>query len=437
MSLLDKVFGTADQTAALGLLGARMMSGDTARGFGEASGLLYSADDRKLKRSLLEAQIAETMAQADERKTIAAQRQAEAARQAGIQAGLPGLFQRPGLTGGEARPQAFAGTDVPMFSAPMGVAPMRATPGGFDMQRALTELRMKPEEAKAYAEAAQFGRPKVARTVEVDDGRGGKATMQLDEYGQPVGSSLPGYVAPVQVDRGGGFEFVKPVAGLNVSKTGNPFSDLLVSDGQGGVRQNSPLIAAKRSIAAAGASTFNMDSLGLKPKDRFEMEDKLRADYIKATGTDQAIVGTAADIANILQQPGSLKDQAAIYKFAKALDPDGAVREADYAAIVKTAGGTEYLLTLANKALTGEQLSPKQRTEMASVTAAMAKVAQQRIARQQATYAQRAKMYNLTPENVFAAPPAGPPQKTVKRTGKAPDGRKVVEYSDGSIDYAD
>jgi hypothetical protein len=157
-----------------------------------------------------------------------------------------------------------------------------------------------------------------------------------------------------------------------------------------------------RKRAGATNLSVNTDNLGLKPKERFEMEDKLRNDYVKATGDDQAIMTTAADIKNILAQPGSLKDQAAIYKFAKALDPQGAVREADYAAIVKTAGGLEYLQNLANKALTGEQLSPGQRKQMADVTAAMARVAEQRIGRQQKTYGSRAKMYNLTPENVFS-----------------------------------
>jgi hypothetical protein len=155
--------------------------------------------------------------------------------------------------------------------------------------------------------------------------------------------------------------------------------------------------------AGAASTTVQMDNLGLKPKDRFEMEDKLRGDYSKATGDDQAIMTTAADIKNILAQNGALKDQAAIYKFAKALDPQGAVREADYAAIVKTAGGLDYVTNLVNKALTGEQLSPKQRKEMENVTGAMARVAEQRIGRQQQNYGKRAKMYNLTPENVFSA----------------------------------
>jgi len=150
--------------------------------------------------------------------------------------------------------------------------------------------------------------------------------------------------------------------------------------------------------------TVTPDNLGLKPKDRFEMEQRLGADYSAVTKQDSGIVSTAQDIRNILQQGGALKDQAAIYKFAKALDPDGAVREADYAAIVKTAGGLDYVKALFNKALTGEQLSPKQRTEMTNLTNAMANVAQQRIAKAQARFTSNAKLYNLNPENVFQVP---------------------------------
>lgn len=43
-----------------------------------------------------------------------------------------------------------------------------------------------------------------------------------------------------------------------VQKSGNPFKDLLVSDGQGGMRPNSPLIAAKSAIARAGASNVSV-----------------------------------------------------------------------------------------------------------------------------------------------------------------------------------
>ena len=158
-----------------------------------------------------------------------------------------------------------------------------------------------------------------------------------------------------------------------------------------------------RKRAGATSVNVNADNLGLKPKDRFDMEQKLSADYQKATVTDRAIVSTAQDVENILKQGGALKDQAAIYKFAKALDPEGAVREADYAAIVRTAGGLDYVQNLFNRALTGEQLSPKQRGEMSSLMNSMAGVAKQRITKQQKTFGGNAKMYNLEPSNVFQA----------------------------------
>lgn len=156
-----------------------------------------------------------------------------------------------------------------------------------------------------------------------------------------------------------------------------------------------------RKRAGATNLSVNTDNLGLKPKDRFDMEQKLSADYQKATGTDNLIVSGAQDINNILKQGGALKDQAAIYKFAKSLDPEGAVREADYAAIVRTAGGLDYVKNLFKRAVTGEQLSETQRSEMSSLINSMAGVAKQRIAKKQKTFAGNAKMYNLEPANIF------------------------------------
>jgi hypothetical protein len=150
-------------------------------------------------------------------------------------------------------------------------------------------------------------------------------------------------------------------------------------------------------------TTINLprNELGLAPKDRFDMEQKLGADFTTRTKLDAGIISTAQDIGNILKQGGALKDQAAIYKFAKALDPDGAVREADYAAIVKTAGGLDYVKALFNKALTGEQLTPNQRTEMTNLTTAMAAVAQKRMAMAKDRFSKNAKLYQLNPDNIF------------------------------------
>ena len=213
-SLLD-IFGTTpEQTQAIGLLGAGLMAGNPAAAFANASGFLSGADDRKLRRGLLEAQLADTMAQTDERKMIAAQRQAEAERQARIRSELPGLFRAPGMAGGEAVPQTFGATDVPMFSKPVGVAQMRPADGGFDVQRAIA-LGLDPKTIEAYAGLQNIGRPKATRQMEVDDGSGGKRIALVDDFGRKV-AEFSGYTAPVQVGQGDRVSFVKPAPGVSL-----------------------------------------------------------------------------------------------------------------------------------------------------------------------------------------------------------------------------
>ena len=192
--------------------------------------------------------------------------------------------------------------------------------------------------------------------------------------------------------------------GTVIPPQANPATDLLVLGADGQWKPNVPLVNVRKDIGKASASNVvnvQPDNLGLKPKDRFDMEQKLATDFTAATKTDRGIVSVSQDLSNILKQPGAIKDQAAIYKFAKFLDPDGAVRESDYAAIVRTSGGVDYVKSLFNKALTGEQLSDKQRTEMANLVGSMAAVAQKRLQGARSRFEANARQYNLNPDNVF------------------------------------
>lgn len=128
-------------------------------------------------------------------------------------AALPGLFRAPGMTGGEAVPQNLNG--VPMFSQPMGVTPMQATPGGFDVMGALS-AGYTPEEIDKLANIRNAGRPKATRQMEVDDGKGGKRIALVDDYGNEV-AGFSGYTAPVQVNRGDRVDFVRPAPGVSLS----------------------------------------------------------------------------------------------------------------------------------------------------------------------------------------------------------------------------
>jgi len=153
----------------------------------------------------------------------------------------------------------------------------------------------------------------------------------------------------------------------------------------------------------AGATSVNVgkDNLGLKPADRFNMEGKLSDDYRAETKTDQGVLSAASKIKASLSKDGALADQAAIYSFAKILDPDGAVREADYAAIMNTAGLADRVRNYVQKLQTGEQLSATQRKEMLDVMGRFETVANSKIATTRGNYSERAKSYNLEPSKLF------------------------------------
>lgn len=78
------------------------------------------------------------------------------------------------------------------------------------------------EEAQKLAGMKDWGATEVARTVESQDAQGNKITLQFDKFGRPVGDGVQGYTAPVQVDLGGRVQFVKPQAGVNLTKTMTP-----------------------------------------------------------------------------------------------------------------------------------------------------------------------------------------------------------------------
>lgn len=163
------------------------------------------------------------------------------------------------------------------------------------------------------------------------------------------------------------------------------------------------LYQAHVNAKKAGATSVNVgkDNLGLKPIDRFNMEGKLSDDYRAETKLDQGVLSAASKIKTSLSKPGAIADQATIYSFAKMLDPEGAVREADYAAIMNTAGVGDRVKNYVQKLQTGEVLSDTQRKEMLDVMSRFESVASNRISNIRSNYSPRAESYNLDPNKLF------------------------------------
>jgi hypothetical protein len=60
-----------------------------------------------------------------------------------------------------------------------------------------------PDQVKALAEARNFGRQKVARTVKGIGPDGREYEYQVDDFGERIGEGLPQYRAPIEMDTGG------------------------------------------------------------------------------------------------------------------------------------------------------------------------------------------------------------------------------------------
>jgi hypothetical protein len=176
-----------DQWSALGLLGQGISNRNFSGGATAAMGYLDQAPERRMRQGLLEAQMAETQAQAQERAIRAQREQAEMEQQARLQSGLPGLFQ-PGAQGQGGGASA---------------------PSGFDVQAAI-RLGMTPKMIAEYAALQNLNRQKVARTVKGMGPDGKEYEYQVDEFGQRVGDGMAQYRAPISVNRGNSNDFLDP-----------------------------------------------------------------------------------------------------------------------------------------------------------------------------------------------------------------------------------
>lgn len=212
MALLGQGFEDPRSAAIMALAGG-LLKGNFGGGLLGANQAYAQSQDGALKRRLAQAQLEESQAQTMQRRALAQKETEALARAARQQQALPGLFRQPGMTGGEAVPQEVGG--VPMFSQPMGAAPMRQTPGGFDVQGAIRE-GFSPEQIKAYASLGDIGRQEVARTVDIAGPRGEKLTQAYDKFNQPIGQPMNAFEAAQFLDLGDRQVAVVPRAGVSM-----------------------------------------------------------------------------------------------------------------------------------------------------------------------------------------------------------------------------
>lgn len=220
MGLLDNAnWNDPILAMAAGLLGSQSLGQGMSRGLLGAQQAQERGQDAAMKRQYYQSLLAENQAQAEERRA----KLAEVQRLRQAQEAFAASFRAP------ASPQTPLGFDMRDPSTWQRSPYGGATPGATEqppMSPGQQGLQMSPEfvlrglsagytidQLKAVMESGNWGRPKVARTIESADARGLPVTIQLDEFGRPIGSGMSKPVERKTLDIGGSIHDRNPYTG--------------------------------------------------------------------------------------------------------------------------------------------------------------------------------------------------------------------------------
>jgi hypothetical protein len=189
----------------------------------------------------------------------------------------------------------------------------------------------------------------------------------------------------------------------------------------------------------AGASNVNVPiNLGQKG---FDNTLKLRGDFRSEPiyKAHQEMETSYAQIREGLNKASPAGDLAGATKIMKLLDPGSVVRESELGMAMAASGALDRLSHYATNVINGTKLTPDQRKDFQSLADALYSESVKQYNAKRGEYAGIAERNQLSVEDVVGkertVPNQSKPQKRVVRTGTL-NGKKVVEYEDGSVDYA-
>lgn len=391
-----------------------------------------AAEERALKKQLIEAQIGNYGSEAEYRRAQAeAQRQEAALRQAALvreaekRAALPSLFQSPtqqALAGGGGPTQANA---VVMDRLPQGQL------GPIDIPTALGK-GYTPKEIEELQALRNSGRPKVVRTVETTDAQGRPVILQLDEFGRPVGQGMAQWKQPVTMSLGNRQAMVDPVSRQELGSFAMGQSPDSIASNAISIRgQNMVDARARDANATAAQGRIAEATTGMRKE--FDGLPEVK-NYKQAYPAYAAIVDAA-------QRNTPQSDINLIYGIAKLYDPTSVVREGEYNTIAKNASIPDRIKGYAAGLVGGARLPETVRAQLLEEARGRISTFESEYGKAQGAFAAIAKRNGLDPSNIFTpvgqigSAPSASSNKTVVARGKY-GGRDVVKYSDGSVDYA-
>jgi hypothetical protein len=316
----------------------------------------------------------------------------------------------------------------------------------FDWQQAAA-LGLQPDDIAKYAQLPNATKSKVARTVEVPSADGGKQTMQYDEYGRPVGKAIDSYVAPQLVDTGDVKQFAIPKAGQSFAMGMSPGENAANARGWAGIanqRQQNSILNDTNNInkeaqriqivTGADGTVYRVDK-GTGEATPAVMPGGIvvqSGPVAEATVKNQKNMEKLGGLIN--QAREILPNATASGLGAKVDDANRffgrTTTSAQNAAKLGSIGGNMMMLM---PRMEGPQSDADRRNyeTMAGKVGDPTIPAEERAAALDAME-EIAGRYAGQPQ---APKQAQPPKASVVRTGKDASGRKVIQYSDGRIEY--
>jgi hypothetical protein len=252
--------------------------------------------------------------------------------------------------------------------------------------------------AKTMVEGASLGKPTVVRTVETVDSRGRPVTQGYDANNNPVGPAIPKYVAPKAPSTG-------PAA---------PAGYRYKADGS-------------LEAIPGGPADIKAGELGIK-RERQQQGAVAQADRIIGK-VDQALSKVGLNTTGI----GGAVMRSIPGTEAKNLESD--------LETIKANLGFAELQAMRDASPTGGALGAIAVQELIALQSTVASLDQaQDSAQLKARLGEIRTHYenwkNAVTQASGGQSPSATPQRTVTRTGTV-NGRKVVQYSDGTTEYAD
>lgn len=168
---------------------------------------------------------------------------------------------------------------------------------------------------------------------------------------------------------------------------------------------------------------------------QFKNAKVLRGEFTQATKNYADINDSYGRIKVSSSDPSPAGDLSLIFNYMKMLDPESVVRESEFATAAATGSYGDRIAALTNKIMSGQKLSAKQRADFVNRANRLYKESTRIHSGRVKEFSTKAKQFNVDPSAVIFERQFHK-DRTVKRSGLH-KGRKVIEYTDGSIEYAD